>query len=600
MAPLSIADLISAPEDPDLLNRHLQRLGVVPQAPPMALSSLVPPAKIEKQLTPVENAAAAAPAVKPMTPPSTSDQTLAREYQQNTDLGRELRKENPYLNSENTGTASPRAVAPMTPPKIAAPTENIAPLSPVSATPGAPAPAPGSSAYYAEQLRQLETPEAQKHRGILGTIGHGLARAGNIAADIVAPGLALNIPGSDMNKLARIGEARRNLIAAQNAEGENALRSAETENLRSEIGERERKAAESGATQSLVTDAQGNVTGWKSGDGKLHSLEEEGTPQAIKDIASETMNKQGPRFEKADNGDIVKLSTNKEGKTTSEVIYHGDPKVETDLVQRTIGGKEHHVLVNKKTGEDIKDLGAFKTEPSPAALMAKEKADEELVSGFTKDGVEKLVPRSQAEAEGLQHISKANEKERDDAKQNTAALNDMGAKVRNLLNSSKALDQGAYQKTLIQTALSGNPDDYRTRIAISMMSPESKEYTQDVFSLREAALALPKQTTGGSRVSEPQAKALWNTVPGTAGDSKYAVSQLRKFDENLARLWKKVPQIEGQTQERPFGEKTSAGGGEGTIKVGGQEIKLDADGTFMYKGHKYRPVPGSKKAELVE
>ena len=70
-----------------------------------------------------------------------------------------------------------------------------------------------------------------------------------------------------------------------------------------------------------------------------------------------------PKFEKDEQGNIIQLKTDpKTGETTASVLYHGQPKVETDITQATIGGQEHHVLVNKATGDVIKDLGAFKAE----------------------------------------------------------------------------------------------------------------------------------------------------------------------------------------------------------------------------------------------
>jgi hypothetical protein len=55
-----------------------------------------------------------------------------------------------------------------------------------------------------KQMRTLNSMNpygsAANHPGWLGKIEHGLAKAGNIAGDIVAPGVMANIPGTDMNK----------------------------------------------------------------------------------------------------------------------------------------------------------------------------------------------------------------------------------------------------------------------------------------------------------------------------------------------------------------------------------------------------------------
>jgi hypothetical protein len=49
---------------------------------------------------------------------------------------------------------------------------------------------------------------------------------------------------------------------------------------------------------------------------------------------------------------------------THSVVYKGDPKVETDLTKLEIGGKEHSVIVNKKTGAIVKDLGPSGEKPA--------------------------------------------------------------------------------------------------------------------------------------------------------------------------------------------------------------------------------------------
>lgn len=554
---LSLDDLMKLPEAPT--PDHLAALGLLkppqPEPPPM-----VPPAKIAKmtpaeaQQLPLESALHPKMAMSKADPNAAPDSSL--DAVMGAAPGSTQPEESPMFHADHS---LPELGFKQ---KMALPTMSAAVR-------------PDTSQFYENERERQELAKqnpwgsAENHPGLLGKIGHVAAKVGNVAGDILAPAVMANIPGTELNRHEQELATQKNLAAAQTRESEEknraseeGLRKAQQENLESEIREREGKS-----TQELVQDAQGNVTGWKDKHG-LHSLQDADTPQSIKDIAADAQNKlQKPTFQEDKQGNIVALTTDKDGKTSSEVVYHGTPGQKLE-VKPIVGADGHaHDLVfdmNQKNpdgsiGLQVGDLGRSKEDKAPSLTseLAKAKAGEQLVRGFDKDGNERMMPKSQADEEGLSHVSKATDKEWDDAKQNTAALNDMGAKVKNTFDSAKALDQGVYQKTLIQTALKGDPDDYRTRFAISMMSELSKQYVQDVHSLREAALALPKQTTGGSRVSEPQAKALWNTISGSSGDSKYAISQLYKFDENLARLWKKVPQIEGQTRERPFGEQTS-------------------------------------------
>lgn len=67
----------------------------------------------------------------------------------------------------------------------------------------------GSIDWLHQRQEQLEFEKAHpygapisKHPGTFGTILHGLAKAGNIAGDILAPGTMANIPGTDMHRAA--------------------------------------------------------------------------------------------------------------------------------------------------------------------------------------------------------------------------------------------------------------------------------------------------------------------------------------------------------------------------------------------------------------
>jgi hypothetical protein len=583
--PLSLDDIIAAPTDPDLLNKHLQGLGLL-QRPQEPVAS-IPPATVGP-LSPVTPKSD----VAPMTPPTSFPVEKSASHEltgldRDLALGATTQPKMPThhvedLNAPDIGgtpaTPEGAGVKPMAPPTLTH-SEKMA-LPQTSA--GVPI---GSAAFTENQLERLQEQKehpwgtAENHPGVLGKIGHVAGKIGNIALDVLAPGIGVNVPGTDLNRMAEESKLKGELASRTAAESQ-------AKNLASEEGARDVQTAEGRerlkkmqTEQSLEKDAEGNVTGWKGPDGKLHSLDEEGTPQSIKDIAEATQNK--PHFEKSANGDIVQITPGKNGAAaTSNVVYKGQPNQKTET--RSIVGKDGHahdqvidITPGSPTfGKSLADLGRSKEDKqeSPTAALTKMKSDEEPVIGYDKDGVMHLMPRSEAKEAGLQHIIKATSKDREDAQQNTSVLNDMGAKVKNLFSNRDALDQGGYQVGLIKVALSGGPDDLATIAAKKMMSEKSKAYVQDVTSLREAALALPKQLTGGSRVSEVQAQALWNTIPSSGGNGKYAEKQLRKFDENLSRLWKKVPRVEGNKPERAFPEgETGPGGGAGgaTATAGG-------------------------------
>jgi hypothetical protein len=83
---------------------------------------------------------------------------------------------------------------------------------------------PGSANYYQGQLERQELAKqnpwgsAENHPGVIGKIGHVLGKIGNTALDVVAPGTAAIIPGTDLHNREVEAETKRNLGAAQERE----------------------------------------------------------------------------------------------------------------------------------------------------------------------------------------------------------------------------------------------------------------------------------------------------------------------------------------------------------------------------------------------
>lgn len=121
---------------------------------------------------------------------------------------------------------------------------------------------PGSSAFYQNRLQKLETP-GEAPTSTIGKIGHTLSRIGNIALDVGAPAIAMDIPGTDMFKRAEIAGTERKLERAKEGEETAAARKAtEEENVRHHK-ETEEAAANKDTTglaeHGLTRDANGNI-----------------------------------------------------------------------------------------------------------------------------------------------------------------------------------------------------------------------------------------------------------------------------------------------------------------------------------------------------
>lgn len=590
---LTLNDVLNAPTDPNELDRHLIATGIVqPPAPPPASTPMAQPrttivpatreAKLElggmsqpnvptgsselpvaPEMTAKVPEAAAMPSVKPMSPVNTTVGALP-------------------------GEATPAGAMLMRKPDAGEGRQAYEDLRPkVTAT-------PGTSEFYQQVLDREEFDkqhpwgsDVSAHPGTLGKIGHVAGEIGNAIGNALVPGAMARIPGTELYRQITEGQTASALAGAKQRESQEATQALQRQNIESEMGERKQRLEQELAknNQSLVPDAAGNTVGWKDKDGTIHSVNDPDTPQAIKDIAANEVNKVDaakPTIEKLDNGDVVALTPGADGQMKSQVVYHGDPKIETDLTTKTVNGQEHHVLINRKNGQQIADLGAFKTEVSPAQELAHQKADEEMVLGYDKDNKAHLMSRADAKEAGLQHISKAEAGALDKATTHTTVLNTLQTQLNNVADSSDALDQGIVQRTIIAKALS-HPSNttidslFRAGV-MSGATEETQKYVQAVIALREAGLALPKEITGGSRVSEVQASALWAGMPSASSlNQKYAIQQAKKFQSDIDRLRQRAPQVRGIDLVDPSdsikgatkGEKTSGGGNQSAAPTGG-------------------------------
>lgn len=160
---------------------------------------------------------------------------------------------------------------------------------------------------------------------VLGKIGAGALRAIDTAGAIAAPGIDAAIPGTELNT--RLGDVQE--MGRRKQEAGIAKTQADTGAVASENAER-------GARTNLYK----------------KQAEAYGQPKA--------------RYEKTESGAIVELSPGANGETSAKVVYQGDPKVETEIRQVMKDGKPRQVLFNKKSGQEIKDLG--EAPPAPTLL----------------------------------------------------------------------------------------------------------------------------------------------------------------------------------------------------------------------------------------
>lgn len=234
MAPnFTLNDVLSAPEDPELLRQHLLSIGAVapPPEPPTAPS-----------IAPMEP-------VKPATPPPAVPADFKAPVRHTSgdtvNVGEVTLSPGAHPKIPALGTIQPvggepemtNAGTPIS--DVVSPEEDaisagvkIPQLKPLNFkerqalpmySPGNPASA-NNPEFFANQIERIEDQKrnpygsAENHPGVIGHILHGLALAGNIAGNIVSPERMENIPGTQLNRALREQTAEANEAAAQGRE----------------------------------------------------------------------------------------------------------------------------------------------------------------------------------------------------------------------------------------------------------------------------------------------------------------------------------------------------------------------------------------------
>jgi chemotaxis protein histidine kinase CheA len=260
---LTLDQIMSAPSDPELLNRHLQNLGYL--QPPPAPVPLVPPATVGP-LSPVTPHSD----VVPMTPPVISERgnmTPLLGRNKEIALGMTSEPVKPMAKPENVGatpeiggiggfTAPSTGILPTLSPRAPTTQESLTAgmeqhgtnakeegrrqfeeLRP-QITAG-----PGSSDFYRQEIAQNEFEKQHPfgspisaHPGTGGKILHTLGEIGQIAGGILNPNIVAEIPGTRLNRAVKeagateeLGKAETRETAAKTAETENAARTAQAE-----------------------------------------------------------------------------------------------------------------------------------------------------------------------------------------------------------------------------------------------------------------------------------------------------------------------------------------------------------------------------------
>jgi hypothetical protein len=272
-----------------------------------------------------------------------------------------------WADPNDDGTMPPAPVMSAASPFVSPAADGMAPLAKVAMGGGTPpvfdpgsapavsripTPIEGQIGETDQRLRKLQQMDANpygspnNHPGVGGKILHALSVAGNIAGDIFAPATMELIPGTQLNRRVQEGNLSSRLQDLTRQQAEDEASGASTAKTKLETQELPQAAAD---RHDLAQAQEGNLE--SETEERLHPH-----PQfEVHDTA------EGPMFVNKQNGQAQRLSV--------DGLPVG-PKIQTDKVQLQIGGKPHQVLVNKDTGEPIKDLGESGEKPPSVNVNA--------------------------------------------------------------------------------------------------------------------------------------------------------------------------------------------------------------------------------------
>lgn len=224
----------------------------------------------------------------------------------------------------------------------------------------------------------------------------------------------------------------------------------------------------------------------------------------------------------------------------------------------------YEVPVNSLTGAQLGTLSAqndkvrmdrstaIKNERDRAAGRAAAMAPyQSFVAYNTQSGKREVVTGADIaqNPSAFQQPAKVGAKDLEGFRHDTSVLNDMQRKANDVNSNVAALDQDTVQRGIISQAISDQKNSTMEKLfsagVLKGATPQTVNYIQSVLSLRESSMALPKLLTNSGRTSETQLNALQATIPGVGPDSKYATSQMSRFQQNIDALRQGVPGIQG-------------------------------------------------------
>jgi len=589
---LSLDDVLASPTDPDLLRRHLTNLGVLtpPIAPhPDSVATMTPP-NLAPTNVPI-----------PFRRPETPETPYPKDSFTKPHLPAMKSSEMPEAPVMSAPAAPPDSsmVAPMKPPVLSPDQQQQLPMtSPGSPTLGVP--------FYEQQVERALAHQPDKlsdHPSFLGKVGHVLGRVGNIAGDVFDPAAMSLIPGTDLYNRATLTRAERNLEAAKKGESEEELRKAQEREAgaRADFSEAEARKLGQAGKVGLLQDANGNLAGWTDENGGLHSINEDATPPAIKEIAKNWEGKT------AKAGGHENLEQGLAGAVADVIAKGGNPATDPavkawgDAIQQYKPSKTADV----KTAEDLKQRIATAVEKGDLAEVKR------LQSELEQTDPEGMARIRDAQASAAEHVANANQTRSDKSFQfNKNELEKHAKPVEDTMARFTRLEEGLRQGTpqadaliapeLLSIMAGGAGSGLRMNEAEISRIVGGRSHWQD---LQAAVNKWSLDPTKANSITPEQRKEIRSLV--SAVGVRLRQKNAAVDDARSALLGSDDPKEHRKVVtdlERKLNSIDANAGGEGgqKVKIGGKEYEVDASGQIEVNGVKYQTTPGSKNVTRVK
>lgn len=400
------------------------------------------------------------------------------------------------------------------------------------------------------------------HPGILGKIEHGLAAAGNIAGNIVAPGTMANIPGTAMNQEVQAGAQDKQLASLEGEQADIALKNAQAIKATTDAKPLSPKygivPGVLGPNGELIqTESTGGKTAYvpgitgvtpikppSAGDDRIQFVKKWLADKKLPDTAENELLADGAYTDATQKAPIAGVAPTAAGGQTAFTARPGE-KLPAGAQPFALAAKDADKWVTWRDDKGEMQYGQGKDAPQGAQLNEvdpKTFPNEIAQSHAVQDSVNNLWRDVYAHPEIFNQAGPRAVLDAATANMDTQ----FGALVAGTGGSIKVPETLVHD---LQVALQNHTMDKAQADAV-------KDYITDLVSAKDKALAIQQSLQGGKigRANAQAFKAVVDQMPsGATPDSKQAKRKLANLQQTIDDLSTKYPEsFQGKTRAKAY------------------------------------------------